>query len=190
MTDLFGRSPNSKICRLCGLDTPLERFYRAAGTRDGLRSECKECNLAQRAARYRKNPKPYIERVRKWQRENPERLKARADAFRESGKKRISDRKSHLKRKYGLTLEQYDEMHAAQDGVCAICRQPRPEDRSLHVDHDHDTGEIRGLLCFKCNNALGDFNDDHDLFQRAADYLDCDPELAEIARTRARALAL
>ena len=95
-----------------------------------------------------------------------------------------------MKRKYGLTLEQYDAMLAAQDGVCAICGEPRPEDRTLHVDHDHDTGEIRGLLCFKCNNALGDFNDDHDLFQRAAAYLDRDTELAEMARTRARALAL
>ena len=68
--------------------------------------------------------------------------------YAESGKKKISDRKSHLKRKYGLTLEEYDAMLEAQGGVCAICGEPRPEERTLHVDHDHETGAIRGLLCF------------------------------------------
>ncbi len=106
----------------------------------------------------------------------------------ESGKKAVSNRKSHLKRKYGLTLAQYDAMLEVQDGVGAICRQPRPEERTLHVDHDHDTGAIRGLLCFTCNNALGDFRDEPDLFQAAAEYLDRDDELATLARNRVRAL--
>jgi hypothetical protein len=117
---------------------------------------------------------------------NPERHQARQRY--PSGKKAISDRKSHLKRKYGLTLEQYDAMLEAQGGVCAICRQPRPEERTLHVDHDHDTGAIRGLLCFTCNNALGDFRDEPELFHAAAEYLDRDDELATLARSRARTL--
>jgi hypothetical protein len=63
-----------------------------------------------------------------------------------------------------------------------------PEPRTLHVDHDHDTGAIRGLLRFTCNNALGDFRDSHDLFQAAADYLDRDDELASLAQARAGTL--
>ena len=66
--------------------------------------------------------------------------------------------------------------------------QPRPEERTLHVDHDHETGAIRGLLCFTCNNALGDFRDSSDLFHAAAEYLDRDDELTALARrTRAGA---
>jgi hypothetical protein len=59
----------------------------------------------------------------------------------------------------------------------------------LHVDHDHATGVIRGLLCFRCNNALGDFREEYELFQRAADYLDRDEELAASVRARAGALS-
>ena len=76
----------------------------------------------------------------------------------------------------------------AQGGVCAICRQPRPEERTLHVDHAHETGAIRGLLCFTCNNALGDFRDEPALFHAAAEYLDRDDEIATLARSRARML--
>lgn len=55
--------------------------------------------------------------------------------------------------------------------MCAICRE-KPGDLPLHVDHDHATGAIRGLLCVRCNNALGLFKESHDLFAAAADYLE------------------
>ncbi|MET1001827.1 MAG: endonuclease VII domain-containing protein [Acidimicrobiia bacterium] len=187
MTDSVG--PH-KVCCSCDETKSLNEFYANPSGRDGTRPECKVCTKARRREWYASNREREIERVTEWQRANPDRVKATMDAFRAAGRKKLSDRKSHLKRNYGLTLDQYEEMLAAQGGVCAICRQPRPEDRTLHVDHDHETGEIRGLLCFKCNNALGDFNDDHDLFQTAADYLDRDTELTEMARSRARALAL
>lgn len=57
--------------------------------------------------------------------------------------------------KYGLTPESYAELLDAQGGVCAICERPPPGERMLAVDHDHDTGEVRGLLCSNCNTALG-----------------------------------
>ena len=82
-----------------------------------------------------------------------------------------ADRAGHLKRKYGLTIQQYDTLLAEQGGGCAICgRKPRP-DISLHVDHDHETGRLRGILCFRCNNALGDYDDDAALLQQALGYL-------------------
>src|SRR5262249_49587094 len=104
-------------------------------------------------------------------------------------KKRRADRKSYLKRTYGLSIEAYDEMLAAQDHGCAICGE-RPQMISLHVDHDHASRALRGLLCFRCNNALGDLRDDPDLLLRAAEYLQRDDELTVLARERVKALSL
>lgn len=69
-------------------------------------------------------------------------------------KKRKWSRASHLRTTYGLELDDYAKMFEAQGGVCAICAQP-PGDQLLQVDHDHRTGKVRGLLCHKCNKALG-----------------------------------
>lgn len=178
-----------KTCKICGETKALDEFYRAAGMRDGYRNDCKACNLAAKAARNTLDPQPNRDRVKRWQAENPERYLAKQREYAESGKKKIADRKSYLKRRYGMTLDDYDEMLATQGGVCAICGKARPEERTLHIDHDHVSGEIRGLLCFRCNNALGDFEEQYELFQRAADYLDRDDELAQLARERVKALA-
>jgi len=76
----------------------------------------------------------------------------------------------HLKRDYGLTKEGYLEMFKSQNGVCAICCNPEKKKR-LAVDHCHNTGKIRGLLCARCNTSIGRFNDDVELLQKAIDYL-------------------
>jgi Recombination endonuclease VII len=165
----------------------LDDFYRGAGMRDGYRSECKACNLAIRKAKYAADPRPYIERVAKWQRENAERVNRYRREYRRRPERKAADRDGHLRRKYGITLADYEQMLENQRGGCGICGAP-PGDVSLHVDHDHLTGEIRGLLCVKCNNAIGAFHESHDLFQAAADYLEQDDELASLARERARAL--
>lgn len=82
-------------------------------------------------------------------------------------------RKSWLARKYGMTLADYESMLEAQGGVCAICKQPPRglRDKYLHVDHDHDTGKVRALLCHFCNLGLGHFCDDTVRLLAAADYL-------------------
>jgi hypothetical protein len=74
----------------------------------------------------------------------------------------------HLKRRYGITAEEVDEMLEAQGGLCAICRT----EPAAHVDHDHDTGEVRELLCFNCNGGLGQFKDDPEVLRAAADYVE------------------
>ena len=182
-----------KVCKKCGVTKPLDDFYKMVGMRDGHRNECKACNLKAKADRHRRNPEPGRERARKWAQDNPERVAARTQRYRDDGRRQRNDRRYHLKRRYGLTVEQYDEMLAAQGGVCAICGRPPRDDISLHVDHDHETGRVRGLTCFRCNNALGDFNDDPRLLERAAAYLDDhDPvamELRALAKQRAHALA-
>jgi hypothetical protein len=71
--------------------------------------------------------------------------------------------------KYGITIAEYDEMFASQGGCCAICGGSTRE--RLHVDHDHETGQVRMLLCRRCNMMLGHSTDDPELLEAAADYL-------------------
>lgn len=78
--------------------------------------------------------------------------------------------------KYGITEQTYWEMFEAQGGVCAICKQAetrinRGTLAHLAVDHDHNTGRVRGLLCATCNAGIGHFRDDTDLLQSAIVYL-------------------
>lgn len=81
-------------------------------------------------------------------------------------------RNNRLKRIYGLSEQDYIEMLKLQGGVCAICSGPPTSHHKKYVvDHDHVTGNIRGLLCHKCNSTLGFFNDDALILYRAAHYL-------------------
>jgi hypothetical protein len=76
-----------------------------------------------------------------------------------------------LKKSYGLTIEQYHEMLEAQAGVCAICLGADKAFAHLAVDHCHQSGKVRGLLCNTCNRALGSFQDDPERLKRALLYL-------------------
>lgn len=75
--------------------------------------------------------------------------------------------------RYGVTPEKYAEMYVKQDGRCAICGVHEDElPKQLGIDHCHETGLIRGLLCDPCNNGIGRFKDDPELLQKAAKYLE------------------
>ena len=78
-----------------------------------------------------------------------------------------------LRTRYGMTMQEYKHMLALQGGVCAICRQPENEGykRNLSVDHDHETGQVRGLLCHQCNTGIAKFYDDPKRLVAAARYL-------------------
>lgn len=81
-----------------------------------------------------------------------------------------------FKRYYGISFEQYQRMHDAQNGLCAICEKPETSSqggkvRELAVDHCHATGAVRGLLCMNCNSTIGRMGDDPALLERAAAYL-------------------
>lgn len=133
------------------------------------------------------------EYFRAWRLANPERAKAiqaryakkHRDELREKsrrwskanhGRYRDEKRRAHLRREFGLTIDQYEEMFTAQGGLCAICRHPethrrKNERHNLAIDHCHATGRVRGLLCNSCNRAIGLLKDSIELAQAAAEYL-------------------
>lgn len=107
---------------------------------------------------YHKNKEKVLAAQKKRNHQNPE-------------KKYLINRKSDLK-KYGITIEQYEKMEKSQKGVCAICKKSEPNKyKKLAVDHCHKTGKVRGLLCSKCNNGLGKFDDNVALLTKAIKYL-------------------
>src|SRR3989304_10223484 len=94
------------------------------------------------------------ERSRQWRINNPERFKSQLTSWAESDPEKAykSRRNTHLKRKFGITLDQYESILISQNNCCAVCHKDRSGvDRAFAVDHNHDTNEIRGLLCFYCN---------------------------------------
>ncbi|MGW3358483.1 endonuclease VII domain-containing protein [Streptomyces bungoensis] len=176
-----------KYCAKCKRDQPLEAFARDRNRRDGLQAHCRECVAEYSAAHYRRRReaigKPVRERVdvpdghklcracgvvkphSEWHRNATasDGLSTRCKACRaERG------RQDHLKRQYGITEAERDELIASQGGVCCICLAAPP----AHVDHCHNTGRVRGVLCFSCNAALGQFKDQPEAIRRAAAYVE------------------
>jgi hypothetical protein len=135
------------------------REYRRAHPEKWTRTrEQRDRRNAARRKRYAEDPE-YRERARahtkRWQEKNAHKRKAQ----------RLS--------KYGITLEQYEDMLSKQGHQCAICGHSDTSERNTFplVDHCHKTNEVRGILCIRCNQGLGQFRDDPTLLQRAVDYL-------------------
>lgn len=97
-------------------------------------------------------------------------------AYRAENKDRVLEieRRSKLKKTYGITPKQYDEMLAAQNNSCAICAAKKPGGRTklFFIDHCHTTGKVRGLLCMRCNTGLGLFLDNPKFLASAISYLE------------------
>lgn len=80
-------------------------------------------------------------------------------------------RECQYKKNYNITLADYDQMFAQQRGRCKICAKKEKRGRRLSVDHNHQTGRVRGLLCNRCNTGLGKFCDNSEILVKAAEYL-------------------
>jgi hypothetical protein len=154
-----------KRCKQCGELKPASEFCREPNGKDGLKGSCKACCKVARRAWYVRNRPAVMAKVQRWNRANLERVSA---LRRHRGRYPLQLR-LHLQRKYGMTLEDYDNMLAAQHGGCAICGDRPVDGRSMHVDHKGDA--VRGILCVCCNDALGQFKDDPELILRGAEYL-------------------
>lgn len=153
--------------------------YRAKNIGDALRAryandpEYRERIKAKAREDWAKNS----DRIRRRRKNNPS-TQANERAYR-SRPETKSKLRAILLRKYGLTVDQYDKMLSDQMGVCAICRnRETARDRwdsginNLRVDHDHDTGMVRGLLCSNCNTGIGKFREDISVLRRALEYLE------------------
>lgn len=81
-------------------------------------------------------------------------------------------RERELPKTYGITVAEYESLLLSQAGVCALCERPCASNRRLAVDHDHDTGRVRGLLCISCNQALGKLGDSAEAIARVIHYLE------------------
>ncbi|WP_078894578.1 endonuclease VII domain-containing protein [Streptomyces sp. CT34] len=151
--------------------------------RDGLQAYCRECAAAYHQARQLargKNVRPKVEapegykHCRTCGEAKPHsewhRNRRTSDGFATLCKpcKAAKGRVRHLKRQYGITEAERDALVKEQWGLCVICLDAAP----AHVDHDHETGKVRGVLCFSCNAALGQFKDRPDALRRAAEYLE------------------
>jgi hypothetical protein len=138
--------------------TPEERAARAA-KRAAYSREWAAANRGKRSAY-----------SRAWNAKNKDKKDALGRAWREANRDRIRDRV--LRKRYNMTLGQHDALLASQGGRCAVCSADEPGGAGAwHVDHDHSTGEVRGLLCALCNVGLGMFKDNVDIMQRAVAYL-------------------
>lgn len=157
----------------CGLEKPLDEFpwkNKAKGWKHG---RCKVCAGALAKAAREKRADHYKAVGRAHHHRNREARNAERRANYDPAR----TRELKLLANYGITLERYEGMLAAQGGVCALCRLPETAMRGdtlrvLAVDHCHATGAVRELLCDQCNTALGKFRDDPALMRAAADYVE------------------
>ncbi len=147
----------TKTCARCKQELPMSMFGRAPRMKLGLQSYCRPCNSAWAREKYAANRETEAKKNRE---------RARARYTTELG------RRTHIKALYGITWDEYLALLEAQGHACAICQSPEPGGRgNWHVDHEHESKIVRGLLCSTCNVGLGMFKDDPTRLQAAVDYL-------------------
>ena len=143
-----------KICSKCKQGKPLKDFGWVVKGKSPRRPDCKLCNSKKSQNYYRRNRETCLQKAR---------------AYRGTKKGRRNTKAGNL-RKYGLTIEQREEMYVNQKGICPICGD-FVLNKNMQVDHNHKTGEIRSLLCARCNSLLGWIEPNPKLTQPALDYL-------------------
>lgn len=173
----------TKFCGRCQQELEWTKFQKGTGS-DGLYAWCRACSSQyrrdnrkktnERQQRYRAdNPERTNAYSRKWRAENPEKVAASLRSWEERHQehRRNYNRMVSLRKLYGMSLEEYENIMERQDGGCAICGRKPGSKRKHHVDHDHETGKIRGILCSQCNTGLGMFSDDIEKMKTACIYL-------------------
>lgn len=132
----------TKVCRVCLKEVNIELFHDHTSTKDGKMKICIDCHRD----------------VVGYKDHDPEHRARRV-------------KNSQLMCSYGITIDQYEAMAKSQGNVCAICEGTQLDSRGLAVDHCHKTGRVRGLLCNRCNRAIGMLDDDYKLLEKAMTYL-------------------
>ena len=153
-------------CSKCGKKFPAikEFFYADRQKKTGLRPSCKNCdNIVQSAYAHTKRGVAVHKKANV--------------KYGKTTKGQYADWKANIKKLYGITPEEYTLMSQKQRGLCLICGKPetmcwKGKRKILCIDHNHDTGKIRGLLCNRCNKAIGLLEDDVKLLRKAIKYLE------------------
>lgn len=167
-----------KYCPGCNSVKKISDFTSNRARHDNLASHCIMCAREL----YKKNRKQILEQKKKYYINNIDNIKqyrvSRYEANKNSPenttayeKKKKSDRKYHLKREYGITVDYYNHMINIQENKCKICKNDFNDSRIACVDHCHNSKKVRGILCKKCNLAIGYFGDNISNMQSAIQYL-------------------
>lgn len=139
----------------------MKTCKKCLGERDDTINECPKCKAARHLEWRRKNREHCLAYHRNYTRTHPEKMRA-------------FYRKRELWRKYGISILDYDNILLSQGGKCALCGSDNPKGYfgRFHVDHDHKTNKIRGLICGNCNLIIGHAGDDIRLLRLAIRYLE------------------
>lgn len=143
----------SKICTKCDKGLTIDKFSKHYSCQFGRNSVCKKCDA---------------KRVVKWQKDNPEKRQKTTKKFTDKESTKRYRKNWRLLKHYNITIKDYELLLEKQNGKCAICQK----ERGLHVDHNHVTGKVRGLLCGQCNKAIGLLKDDCKVLKNAISYLE------------------
>lgn len=158
-----------KVCCACKELLTTASFNKLTAAKDGLYPSCRDCTNANKRQSWAASSEENRARRRaeyaadlRGRRTEQSRKAREAWAARETDLDLRTYRDRHLRRKFGISVDEYDRMHDAQNGLCAVCNEPETDAdyrtkrlRFLAVDHCHDSGAVRGLLCRRCNTALG-----------------------------------
>ena len=147
-----------KICTKCGEAKSIGDFYRDSQKPSQLSPQCKSCKNTINKSWGEKNKETIAVIKNRWLLKNKE-------------YRQIISLRSHLKRKYGLTIEEYEVLVEKQDGLCAICKKEDIISR-LSIDHNHRTNKVRGLLCRNCNSLIGLAKESKEILLEAINYIE------------------
>lgn len=157
-----------RLCRKCNESKALDQFNKSS-----LKSNsCVAC-YRKYCSDYRKSKRAKLrEHSLKWVNTNKEKARLINDRYRLSPEGYANRRNRQLINLYGINASQWIELFNKQNRCCAICFTDKPHGRNWHTDHDHVSGRVRGILCYRCNNGLGLFKDNTANLKQACVYLD------------------
>lgn len=166
-------NPNCGICGTIKTQAPSGLYCKPCATRRGKEwyAANKSKATARNSAWYKANKARHHELSRRWQEANTERKRELAREWGRNNPDNVRDK--HLRRMFGIGLQEWEDLFTAQDRVCKICKSDDPRGRyGWHTDHKHPSGPIRGILCRACNHLLGHADDHPDVLRAAALYLE------------------
>jgi len=190
----------NKKCSKCCIVKDIREFQQDAGRKDGYKYWCKSCMNIYSREHYQKNKEHKAMLSRLYRIKNKDKINAHVREYRNKKKliaikngqptrqqkyyaKTKEDKHNHYElrkeiikdrnifRRYGITIEQRNKMIIDQNDRCAICNELLSNGKFTHIDHNHETGKVRGILCSNCNSGIGMFKDNIEILASAIKYL-------------------